>query len=352
MPLCETASAVAADDRGRDVADPGEPGRAARSRSTPLPAAPRVGAAPRESPRAFRRAPRLLGWRRATAARAARRGDAVTEPSRPRPAHRPRARSCTMHRRTHLSPASARERRRLPRCARGAGLGPHCAPDAVPWPLRVDVERLPCRLIAPSPVPGVPAVEYPSRSSCASVGDPRPLIERRGPRRRAVAALQRMSRINSPPPACFTRLVQSPSRPAPRDRHPSRRSPARQRGAARRACAISLDSVTDRRLCTSFPARDRDARALAGRGLMSNWCEPLARAEAPGPSPCPGGEPSRSASARSAMPRPRPPKTSGPPPPPPAPTAPPSPPPRRRRRSPCCAPARSRPSRSWSGRPG
>src|SRR6185503_2712963 len=117
------------------------------------------------------------------------------------------------------------------------------------------------RLIAPRPVPGLLPVENPSRRHLATSSMPGPLSSPMSPTPR-LSPRSSGCAINSPPPPCLTRLLQisvatSAARPASSSLNPCRPAIA---VTARRACAISLDSVT-KRLCTSFPARDRDARA-------------------------------------------------------------------------------------------
>src|SRR6185295_11110669 len=119
------------------------------------------------------------------------------------------------------------------------------------------------RLIAPRPVPGLLPVEYPSRRHLATSSMPGPLSSPMSPTPR-LSPRSSGCAINSPPPPCLTRLLQisiatSAARPASSSFSPCRLAIAE---TARRACAISLGSVTTR-LCTSFPARDRDARAFA-----------------------------------------------------------------------------------------
>src|SRR6185503_2279729 len=120
------------------------------------------------------------------------------------------------------------------------------------------------RLIAPRPLPGLPPVEYPSRRHLAMSSIPGPRSSPMSPTPRASPRSSGCA-INSPPPACLTRLLQisiatSAARPASSSLSPCRAASA---ATARRACAISLDSVTIR-LCTSFPTRNRHARACAG----------------------------------------------------------------------------------------
>src|SRR4029079_5291647 len=119
------------------------------------------------------------------------------------------------------------------------------------------------RLIAPSPVPGLPPVENPSRRHLARSAMPWPLSSPMSPTPR-LSPRSSGCAINSPPPPCLTRLLQistatSAARPASSSLNPCRPAIA---VTARLACAIWLDSVTTM-LCTSLPARDRDARAFA-----------------------------------------------------------------------------------------
>src|SRR5688572_3587498 len=128
------------------------------------------------------------------------------------------------------------------------------------------------RWIAPRPVPGLPAVEYPSRSARAGFANP-------GPQSSASSSMPLVAprctapNISSPRPACFTTFVAvsvttTASAPAAGSVNPSFSA---RRAAMRRASPTALRSSTASTVCTgvcmlfrSTPARDADARALSG----------------------------------------------------------------------------------------
>ena len=87
--------------------------------------------------------------------------------------------------------------------------------------------------MAPSPLPGEPAVEIAVGQAAADVGHPRPPVQGQDLHAADAPPASSARRTSSPPPACLTRFVAASvttmaTRPAPVSSKPSR--PASRRG--------------------------------------------------------------------------------------------------------------------------